>query len=58
VPVGAVAGEVEVLGRPLLALPQLIELGVGKELGLAAVGRLLKGRVGGLQEALAVGDVA
>jgi hypothetical protein len=45
VPVLAVAAEVEILGPPLLALPEQIELAVGEKLGLAAVGGLLKGRV-------------
>ena len=39
VPVLAVPGEVEVLRRPLLALPELVELAVGQQVRLAAVGR-------------------
>src|SRR4051794_25174982 len=58
VPVDPVLAEVEVLGRPLLALPQQVELLVGEELGLAAVGRFLERRVGGLLEALLLGDLA
>ena len=42
VPVDAVLGEVEVLDRPLLALPQLVELRVAEEVRLAAVRRLLE----------------
>src|SRR6185503_1048240 len=45
VPVDPVAAEVEVLGRPLLPLPKLVELRVVEELRLAAAGRLLKGRI-------------
>ena len=40
VPIAPVLGEVEVLRAPLLALPELVELVVGQELDLAAVGRL------------------
>src|SRR5919198_1963021 len=58
VPVDPVAAEVEVLGAPLLALPEQVELLVGEELRLAAVGRFLKRGVGGLDETLAVSDVA
>jgi hypothetical protein len=42
VPVDAVLGEVDVLGGPLLALPQLVELPVGQQLCLAAVGGLVE----------------
>jgi hypothetical protein len=58
VPVGPVPAEVEVLGGPLLALPELIELPVGEEHGLSAVGRILKCRIRGLQEALLLRDRA
>ena len=36
-PVDPVLAEVDVLGRPLLALPELVELGVAEELEVAAV---------------------
>ena len=39
VPVDPVLGEVEVLGRPLLALPQLVELGVAEQLEAARARR-------------------
>ena len=58
VPVDPVLREVEVLGRPLLALPEHVELAVVEELGLAAVGRLLQGGVGRGEEVLALGDRA
>ena len=57
-PVLAVLREVEVLREPLLALPQLVELPVVEQLGLAAVGRFLQGRVGGLAEEVAQFDAA
>jgi hypothetical protein len=31
--------------RPLLALPEPVELVVGEEVGLTAIGRLLEGRI-------------
>ena len=55
VPVDAVLGEVEVLHRPLLALPQLVELAVGQEVRLAAVGRLLQGGIARRAEVDALG---
>src|SRR3954470_860157 len=55
VPVDAVLGEVEVLHRPLLALPELVELAVGQEVRLAAVGRLLQGGIARRAEVHAVG---
>src|SRR5687768_5102392 len=58
VPVDPVLAEVEVLGRPLLALPELVELPVGQELRLAAVRGFLKRRIRGLEEALLRGDRA
>ena len=45
VPVDAVLAEVEVLGCPLLTLPQLIQLAVVEELRLATVGRFLECRI-------------
>jgi hypothetical protein len=39
VPVDPVLREVEILRRPLLALPQLVELAVGQQVRLATVGR-------------------
>ena len=49
VPVDAVLREVDVLRRPLLALPQLVELPVAEQLRLAAVGgREQRGVAGGL----------
>ena len=55
VPVDAVLGEVEVLHRPLLALPQLVELAIGQEVGLAAVGGLLQGGIARRAEVHALG---
>src|SRR6266511_4170470 len=52
VPVDPVLREVEVLGRPLLALPEVVELGVVEELDRAPIGAL-QGRIGGRPEVLA-----
>ena len=54
VPVDAVLGEVDVLRRPVLALPQLVELLVAEQLRLAAVGR---GEQRGVAGGLVVGAV-
>src|SRR3712207_8310934 len=43
------------LFRSLLALPQRVELRVGEQVGLAAVGGLLERRVAGLLEVVALG---
>jgi hypothetical protein len=45
VPVDPVLGEVDVLHAPLLALPEVVELGVGEEVGLAAIRGLHDGRI-------------
>src|SRR3954452_11450989 len=45
VPVDAVLAEVEILRRPVLALPQLVELAVGEQVRLAAVRRLVERRI-------------
>ena len=45
VPVDPVLREVEVLHGPLLALPQRVELAVGEQVRLAAVGALEQRRV-------------
>ena len=55
VPVDAVLREVEVLHRPLLALPQRVELAVGEQVRLAAVGALEQRRVARGAEVDAVG---
>ena len=55
VPVDPVLREVEVLGRPLLALPEVVELRVAEQVHLAAVGGLQKARVAGGLEVLALG---
>ena len=56
VPVLAVTGEVELLGLPLLALPEEVELPVGEQLDLGGpVGRLHQGRVGRRLEVLPLG---
>ena len=56
VPVLAVAAEVELLGLPLLALPEQVELLVGEQLDLGgAVGGLLQRRVGGRLEVVPLG---
>jgi hypothetical protein len=47
VPVDPVLREVEVLRRPLLALPQLVQLPVAEQVRLAAVRRGKQGRVAG-----------
>ena len=58
VPVDPVLGEVEVLGRPLLALPELVELRVAEQLEPAPVGALLQRGIPGREEVLALGDRA
>ena len=45
VPVDPVLREVQVLHRPLLALPQLVELAVREQMGLTAISRLVQGGV-------------
>ncbi len=56
VPVLAVAAEVELLGLPLLALPEQVELLVGEQLDLAgAVGCLVQRRIGGCLEVGSLG---
>ena len=56
VPVLAVAAEVELLGLPLLALPEQVELLVGEQLDVGgAVGRLVQRRIGGRLEVGALG---
>jgi hypothetical protein len=60
VPVDPVLGEVDVLGGPLLALPELVQLFVAEEVDLAAIGGLEHGGVTGGLEVLALhplGDV-
>jgi hypothetical protein len=47
VPVDPVLGEVEILRRPLLALPQLVQLAIREQVRLAAVGRGEKCRIAG-----------
>ena len=58
VPVDPVLGEVDVLDRPLLALPQAVELAVGEEVGLSPVGGLDEGRVARGLEVRALGALA
>jgi hypothetical protein len=53
VPVDPILGEVQVLSRPLLALPEVVELGVVEELDVAVVPPL-EGRVRGGAEVLAL----
>jgi hypothetical protein len=56
VPVFAVAAEVELLGLPLLPLPEVVELGVAEQLDLrGAVGGLVQRRVRGRLEVGALG---
>ena len=55
VPVDAVLREVDVLDRPLLALPQRVELAVGEQVRLAAIGALEQRRVARGAEVDAVG---
>ena len=57
VPVDPVLREVDVLGGPLLALPEVVELVVAEQVHLAAVGGLLEGGVGGGLEVLALGPL-
>ena len=54
VPVDAVLREVDVLGRPLLALPEVVELLVAEQVDLAPVRRLQQPRVAGGLEVLAL----
>ena len=56
VPVDAVLAEVDVLGRPLLALPELVQLDVAQELRPPAIGRGLERRIRRGEEVLALGD--
>jgi hypothetical protein len=53
VPVDAVLAEVEFVDRPLLALPQAVELVVAQQVGLAAVGGRLQRGIRGRREVLA-----
>jgi len=56
VPVLAVAAEVELLGLPLLALPEQVQLLVGEQLDVGgAIGRLVQGRVGVQRNGRALG---
>src|SRR5205085_11848345 len=57
VPVDAVLREVQVLGQPLLALPEQVEVLVAEELRVAAVRGLLQRGVGGRLEVLAPGPL-
>ena len=58
VPVDPVLREVDVLGGPLLALPEVVQLRVAEQVDLAAVGRLHHRRVAGRLEVVAQDPIA
>ena len=57
VPVDAVLGEVDVLRRPLLAFPEVVELLVAEQMHLAPIGGFQQPGIAGRLEVVAVGSV-